>query len=143
MKIDQPQAASVAGFTLIVTVLLLIPARSLVAQSQAPQKPAPDVQQLKERLLQLEQTVEQLKAQIESVEDSQKKSDVVTFQKASASVPATAEKPQGDDKKGESTLRFMALRCSTREYQFKQADPNWFDTVRPREAAGFQGSICS
>ena len=109
MKIDQPsKAARVAGFTLIVTALLLIPARSLVAQSQAPQKPASDVQQLKERLLQLEQTVEQLKAQIESVEDSQKKSDVVTFQKASASVPATmpatAEKPQGDDKKGESTF---------------------------------------
>jgi len=83
MKIDQPsKAASVAGFTLIVTVLLLIPARSLVAQSQAPQKPAPDVQQLKKSdCCTRKQTVEQLKAQIESVEDSQKKSDVVTFSK--------------------------------------------------------------
>ena len=61
--------ASVAGITLLVMAFLLIPAHSLLAQAQEPQKPAPatpEVQQLKERLMQLEQTVEQLKAQLQS-----------------------------------------------------------------------------
>src|SRR5258706_13308083 len=100
----RPRQARVVGYTIMTFASLLLAAGSLVAQSQEPQKPTPEAQQLKERLLQLEQTVEQLKAQINSMEESQKKPDDASGQKvaASASVPATTAEPQSDPKKGES-----------------------------------------
>ena len=85
---SRPRPKRVAGFILVVLALLLIPARSLVAQSQEPQKPTPEAEQLKERLLQLEQTVQQLKAQITSMQDAQKKHEVA-FVNAVATAPGT------------------------------------------------------
>ena len=129
-----------AELTLAVMALLLIPTRSLVAQSQEPQKPTPEVQQLKERLLQLEKTVEELKAQINSVEDSQKKPGAATGEKvaAPAAVAATAAIPPPDDKKGESTFTIYGFAMLDAGYQFKQADPKWFDTVRPVKLPAFK-----
>ncbi len=136
---------------LIGIVLLLLPVRSSLGQTPEPQKPADqqkpttEVQLLKERLQQLEQTVEQLKSQISSVEDSQKKeSTVVTgvatgerIAAAMASVPA-ARKPQDDGNKGESTFAIYGFVMLDAGYQFKQADPNWFDTVRPVKLPAFR-----
>jgi hypothetical protein len=135
--------ASVAGITLLVMAFLLIPAHSLLAQSQEPQKPAPatpEVQQLKERLMQLEQTVEQLKAQLESVEDSQKKPEIATGETvaAPATGPAKVTKAQDDEKKGESTFTIYGFAMLDAGYQFKQADPDWFDTVRPVKLPAFR-----
>jgi hypothetical protein len=48
---------------------VLSTAPSLKAQSSEPQKSTSEVQQLKERLVQLEQTVELLKTQLTSMED--------------------------------------------------------------------------
>jgi hypothetical protein len=118
---------------------LLIPARSLLTQAQDSQKPAPstpEVQQLKERLMQLEQTIEQLKAQIESVENSQKKPDVPTAEKVAA--PVTDARPQTDDQKGESTFTIYGFAMLDAGYQVKQADPDWFDTVRPVKLPAFK-----
>src|SRR5437762_3317176 len=133
--------ARVAGLTLIVMAFLLIPAHSL-AQPQQPQKPSPptpEVQQLKDRLMQLEQTVEQLKAQIESVEDSKKKADVPTAEKVAASV--TEAKPQTDDQKGESTFTIYGFAMLDAGYQFKQNAPDWFDVVRPTKLPSFRGEF--
>ena len=142
MKIDhQSKVGSVAGLTVAILVLLLIPSRSLIAQSQQPAQPAPEVQQLKDRLIQLEQTVEQLKAQIEFLEDSQKKTDTATAEKiaAPATVAPTTTKPQEEDKKrGESTFQIYGFAMLDAGYQFKQADPNWFDTVRPVKLPAFK-----
>ena len=63
MTNQRPKPVIVVGFNLIITTLLLLSPLSLPAQAQEPQKPTPEVQQLKDRLLQLEQTVEELKAQ--------------------------------------------------------------------------------
>jgi hypothetical protein len=122
---------------------LLLPARSLVAQTPEPQKPNPEVQQLRERLLQLEQTVELLKTQITSLEAPQKK-DVATGERISASataavpvtvtIPAAAPKPQG----GESTFEVYGFAMLDAGYQFKQNDPNWFDVVRPTKLPSFK-----
>ena len=136
----RPRPARVVGYTLMSFASLLLAAGSLAAQSQEPQKPAPEAQQLKERLLQLEQTVEQLKAQINSMEESQKKPDAASGEKvaASASVPATTAEPQSDPKKGESTFTIYGFVMLDAGYQFKQADPNWFDTVRPVKLPAFK-----
>jgi DcaP outer membrane protein len=130
----------VVGFILMAAALLLLPARSLMAQSPEPQKPSPEVQQLKERLLQLEQTVEQLKTQITSMEDSQKRPDAAAGEKVAApvTVPVTAAKPADDDKKGESSFTIYGFAMLDAGYQFKQADPDWFDTVRPVKLPAFR-----
>ncbi|MCM3873110.1 MAG: porin [Pyrinomonadaceae bacterium] len=134
----------VAGFTLVVMALLLIPARSHMAQTTEPQNLTPgEVQQLKQRLLQLEQTVEELKAQITSKDDSQKKLDVATGEKvgAPATIAATPTdapaKPQDDEKKGESTFEVYGFAMLDAGYQFKQNDPDWFDVIRPTKLPSF------
>ncbi|HEX3083558.1 MAG TPA: DcaP family trimeric outer membrane transporter, partial [Pyrinomonadaceae bacterium] len=56
----------------------------------------------------------------------------------SASAPGpttTAGRP--DDPKGESTFTVYGFAMLDAGYQFKQADPNWFDTVRPVKLPAF------
>jgi len=145
--------SKLTAFTLIAIASLLIPSRPVVGQAQEPQKPASDVQQLKDRLQQLEQTVEQLKAQIVSMAEAEKKTDKATGEKVAAPVtkasdtasvaapavaPAGATKPADDDKKGESSFSIYGFAMLDMGYQFKQADPNWFDTVRPVKLPAFK-----
>jgi len=134
----RPKPFSVAGFTLMIAIFLLSPTSSLVAHSQETQKPSSEVQQLKERLQQLEQTVEELKAQIDSVEEA-KKSGAATGERISA--PATAAPDTAtrrpDNPQGESTFTVYGFAMLDAGYQFKQADPDWFDTVRPVKLPSF------
>lgn len=144
MKTNHPPLTSfrVASFILILTAMLFMPSRSLRAQSQETQKPASEVQQLRERLLQLEQTVDQLKAQINSMGESQNKpadgEKIAAPATVSATATATAAKPQDDEKKGESTFKIYGFAMLDMGYQFKQADPDWFDTVRPVKLPAFR-----
>ena len=72
MTNKQPKPNIALGFTLIITTFLVLSSGSLLAQAQEPQKPTAEVQQLKDRLQQLEQTVEELKAQIHSIDEAKK-----------------------------------------------------------------------
>jgi len=147
---NQPRSAGTFGFTLLVAAFVLNPWGSLLAQSQEPQKPSTEVQQLKERLQQLEDTVEKLKAQISTVEESQTtqtKTDVavgtqISSTATSTSVPTTASTaaaPKSEDEgKGESTFAIYGFAMLDFGYQFRQADPNWFDTVRPVKLPSFR-----
>src|SRR6185436_12455208 len=83
MTNQRPKPVMVGGFTLILTAFLLLSLLSLPTLAQDPQKPTPEVQQLKDRLQQLEQTVEQLKAQIHSIDEA-KKSGVAAGEQISA-----------------------------------------------------------
>ena len=136
------RTARVLGFALFVIALLWIPAWSQVAQPQDPTKPTPEVQQLKERLLQLEQAVEELKTQLGAKETSPKKSETAIGAKVSApaTVPAeAASKPRDDNgAKGESSFEVYGFVMLDAGYQFKQADTNWFDTVRPVKLPAFR-----
>ena len=97
--------------------------------------------------MQLEQTVEQLKAQITSMDGSQKKQDVkfvetgATLAPGPATVPATPANPQDDQKKGESTFKVYGFVMLDAGYQFKQAHPDWFDTVRPVKLPSFKNEF--
>jgi DcaP outer membrane protein len=146
----RPQAARIASITVVLMTLLVTPGAALVAQSQEPQKATPEVQQLKQRLLELEQTVEQLKAQIGTIEDSRKRSGAAIGERVAApattttpsttpsTTPAAEAKPQDDEKKGESSFTIYGFAMLDAGYQFKQADPNWFDTVRPVKLPAFR-----
>jgi len=124
----------------LLALAVLFAARSLKAQSTEPQKPTSEVQLLKQRLLQLEQTVEQLKSQLTSMEDAQKKPDPAIVEATYAVPPTpveTAAKPQGNGG-GESTFEAYGFVMLDAGYQFKQADPDWFDTVRPVKLPAFR-----
>jgi len=118
---------------------------SSAAEAQQPPAPPSEVQQLKDRLKQLEQTVEDLKAQV-----AKKNEQSATGEKIGATVsdvPATvsdtgtasaASPPRPDDPKGESSFQVYGFVMLDAGYQFKQADPKWFDTVRPVKLPAFR-----
>jgi len=120
---------------------------SVPAQTQEPAKPTPEVEQLKQRLQLLEQTVLDLKGQINAIEEAKKKEPApaaiveakyATAPEAAKSPdPAPAEKRQ-DNAKGESTFTVYGFAMLDAGYQFKQNDPNWFDVIRPTKLPAFE-----
>jgi outer membrane murein-binding lipoprotein Lpp len=125
----------------ILIALSLFPAASVLAQTQEPAKPASDVEQLKQRVQQLEQIVSELKGQINAIEDTKAKSPApATIIDATYSQPTTtpAAPPKQQDGKGESTFEIYGFAMLDAGYQFKQADPKWFDTVRAVKLPAFR-----
>ena len=122
---------------LIVTVSLY---GRVIAQTQTPEVKKPqtsEVEQLKQRLQQLEETVRELKGQITAIEDTKTNPapQVVSaaYTEPAPSVPVA--KPQ--DPKGESTFEVYGFAMLDAGYQFKQNDPDWFDVVRPTKLPSF------
>ncbi|HEU4637902.1 MAG TPA: hypothetical protein VFS84_03550, partial [Candidatus Binatia bacterium] len=101
-----------AGLTLAVVAFCLFPSGTAFAQTQEPPKPTPEVEQLKQRLQQLEQTVSDLKGQLNAIEEAKKKETTPAIveakytlpQPVDSPAPAPAEKSQNNNGKGESTF---------------------------------------
>ena len=90
----------IASFSLGLATLCLFHTTYARAQTQEPPKQAPGVEELKQRLQQLEQTVLELKGQINAIEDAKKQSPApaiieATYSEPAASAPAAPPaKPQ-------------------------------------------------
>ena len=82
------------GFKVVLAVLLFLPC-AVVGQTQDPPKPATEVDQLKQRLQQLEQTVLELKGQIDAIETKKKDPApaivTATYSEPTAAPPETAK----------------------------------------------------
>ena len=145
--------AAVVSTTFGLLVICLQPVR---AQSQDPDKQKTEVQLLKEKMQQLEQTVEALKTQLKSIEDANKPAQAATGEKVATAAPstnatvtgpgtvtapATGTRPAGDQPQGESSFQIYGFAMLDAGYQFKQADPNWFDTVRPVKLPAFSNEF--
>ena len=96
-----------------------------------------EVEQLKLRLQQLEDTVRELKGQISAIEETKTNPtpQVVDALYTDPAPPDPARKPQ--DPKGESTFEIYGFAMLDAGYQFKQNDPDWFDVVRPVKLPSF------
>jgi hypothetical protein len=136
----------VVGATVLALVLFSV-STSLKAQSPDKQPDAPEVQQLKERLLRLEQTVQELKGQITTLEEAPKKTEPAIVE-ATYTTPATpiptenVPKPQENgEKKGESTFDVYGFVMLDSGYQFRQNHPDWFDVIRPTKLPSFKGEF--
>ncbi|HSB27982.1 MAG TPA: DcaP family trimeric outer membrane transporter, partial [Pyrinomonadaceae bacterium] len=130
-----------AAFTLAFAALLFVQSRSTLAQTQEPAKqPSPsEVEQLKQRLQQLEQTVLQLKGQLNAIEEA--KTKTATPEVIEATYSETAAAPSSakpEDKKGESTFQIYGFAMLDAGYQFKQNHPDWFDVIRPSKLPAFK-----
>ncbi|HXY49031.1 MAG TPA: hypothetical protein VEI01_06235, partial [Terriglobales bacterium] len=120
-------------------VLLVILLSATWSQGQSP--PNPDVQQLKDKLQQLDQEMQELKAQIGAVEQARASTT------ASAAVPpsdssaaqGTPEKPAQAVREEEhkSSLDLYGFVMLDSGYDFGQIDPNWFDVERPTKLPAF------
>jgi hypothetical protein len=133
-----------AGFALALIALGLFSSVPVTAQTEDPAKQKPEVDQLKQRLQILEQTVLELKGQINALEETKKQSPTPAVVQAtyseSTAAPATAPQPAvkpEDDKKGESTFQIYGFAMLDAGYQFKQNDPDWFDVIRPVKLPSF------
>jgi len=148
MRIAKPGALSMAGLFLLGMALLLVSEQPAVAQSPSPEQQKSEVQLLKEKLQQLEETVEGLKAQLKTIEEAKKPTEAATGEKVStpvtapaaapATAPETAAKPAADEPKGESTFQVYGFAMLDAGYQFKQNDPDWFDVIRVTKLPAFK-----
>ena len=142
MKSDRPSRSTLwAGTALSVIALLVIAVQSVAAQTQEPQKATPEVQQLKDRLMQLEQTVQDLKTQITAMEQPRVAPAVAKSAPATAAPPAeqpSASSTTKQEKQGESTFQLYGFAMLDMGYDFKSNDPNWFDVVRPTKLPAFK-----
>jgi hypothetical protein len=146
MKTDHDRTRSLIRHTLITFATLACAMVFVTAgKAQQPQSP-PEVQELKERLKQLEQTVEELKTQLVAIEAAKKSSDQTASGEKigapattadAASTTAAVPKPP-DTPQGESTFNVYGFVMLDAGYQFKQADPKWFDTMRPVKLPAFR-----
>ncbi len=148
MKIDHHWIRSLIRHSLITIVgVFYATVCTTAAQAQQQTPPTPEVQELKDRLKQLEQTVEELKSQIGVIEESKKKADqTASGEKIGAPATATTEpsgttapaKPQDDSKSGESTFSIYGFMMLDSGYQFRQNHPDWFDVARPVKLPSFR-----
>jgi outer membrane DcaP-like protein len=133
-----------------VLALLFVAGRAAFAQTpETPKSETTEVEQLKKRLQQLEQTVVELKGQIDAIETRKKSAtpDVVQakYSEPAAATAAAAEAPaatepapaKAQDSKGESTFEVYGFAMLDAGYQFKQNHPDWFDVVRPTKLPAF------
>ncbi|HSD46589.1 MAG TPA: DcaP family trimeric outer membrane transporter [Pyrinomonadaceae bacterium] len=143
MRMNKPLSwRTTAGFALVLAALLLFPSTPAFSQNQDPTTPTPEVEQLKKRLQLLEQTVVELKGQIDAIE-AKKKTSTPAIVEATYTEPAkpaetasTAPAKQ-DNAKGESTFQIYGFVMLDAGYQFKQNHPDWFDVIRPTKLPSF------
>jgi len=127
----------------VAAALLLFASSSVLAQTQEPAKPASEVDQLKQRLQQLEQTVTELKGQIDAIETKKDSPPAIVeakYSEAAAPPPAEttpAEPAKPQDGKGESTFTIYGFAMLDAGYQLKQNHPDWFDVIRPTKLPSF------
>ncbi len=149
-----------AAIVLAVVICLGLSSRSIHAQTvdppkpadaQTPQEPA-DVQQLKDRVKQLEQTVDELKKLIATVETTQKQQQVLASDTSGGvkTINAVLKTPSGDpvarpakkdDEKGERSLDIYGFAMLDTGYSFKTNHPDWYDTIRPTKLPSFEGEF--
>jgi hypothetical protein len=128
-------------WTRISSVVLLTMLLAIAAQAQSQDSPPPDLQQLKEKLQQLEQEMQVLKGQIGAVEQWKKSPGTAANPSpysAAESQQAAAPPAEGaETAKRKSSLDLYGFVMVDSGYDYGQTDPNWFDVVRPTKLPSF------
>src|SRR5215471_290653 len=101
----------------------------------------PDITQLRAKMQQLEQMMQELQRQINAVEQAQKTpaAPVVAAApqaKPSSDNPSEATLPPDSDAKAHLDIYGFAMVDAG--YDFKQNHPDWFDTMRPSKLPSFK-----
>jgi DcaP outer membrane protein len=121
-------------------MIMVIFATSARAQTHPSQ--TSDVQQLKDKLQNLEQEMNALKGQISAIEQAQQSPAVASTPAASGGKSAS-EKPAKTAREEESknTLDLYGFVMLDSGYDFKTNNPDWFDVMRPTKLPSFNGEF--
>ena len=142
--------ARVFTLTLFTIGILLIPNSSLLGQTPEEPKPKTEAELLKERLQQLEQTVTELKGQLDALEAAKKNPTPVimdatytpTAPGSTSASGTSAPKPKSkQDGEGENTFEIYGFAMLDAGYQFGANHPDWFDTLRTTKLPAFGGEF--
>lgn len=152
------------GTALMTIALVVVGAMSAIAQSTEPQKQA-DTQELRDRLKLLEQTVTELKEQLNAMEAAKKDPKPVMVEavynpnptttavkKAAPAAPVVMIPDESSSRpkpnpgspqtaQGESTFEIYGFAMLDAGYQFKANHPDWFDTLRVTKLPSFGGEF--
>lgn len=112
-------------------------------EAQSPPSASPDLQQLIDKLQQLEQEMQDLKGQIKAVQQAQKWDPPAATTLASASGPPKAAKNSAGvaPEERKNTLDLYGFVMTDTGYDFGQTDPNWFDVMRPTKLPSFSNQF--
>lgn len=134
--------------------IILIGGSTLVTRAQGPapastpQPESTDVEILKDRVRQLEETVLALKKQIGLIEETQKPSAAAlpnaNPNTAISTAPTTVLPGQPADKgkqQGESKFEIYGFAMLDTGYDFKSNNPDWYDVIRPTKLPAFRGEF--
>ena len=152
-----------ASMAMVAVVALFAFSSAIQAQTtpEPPKQPSDaqepvDVQQLKDRVKQLEQTVDELKKLIGTVETAQRQAQQQPQQVLASdtsggvrTIPAVLKTgPLADppakvkqDGDGDRSIEIYGFAMLDTGYSFKTNHPDWFDTIRPTKLPSFEGEF--
>lgn len=121
------------------TGLTLLCAQWACAQNQTPKNT--DLQALKNKLQHLEQEMQDLKGEIDAVEQAQLPplAAAVTELRSPPPPPTENEKASTEQEKFEGKIDFYGFIMLDSGYDFKTNNPDWFDVVRPTQLPAYPG----
>jgi hypothetical protein len=140
----------------LLTALLLFMVGAVLSKpagAQSQDTRQQEIQQLKDKLQQLDQTMKDIKGQIDGLENGAQRTPTTPTpptQEPTAAIPAepSATEPQTDPVplEGEiteklNTVDFYGFAMLDSGYDFGQIDPSWFDVVRPTKLPSFSNEF--
>lgn len=140
MRTHRLRPTSFCTISALITMSLIAPAKGQTTASQNV-----DLQQLNDKLLKLEQEMQEIKAQISFAQQAQKaRADTVMaapqIQVSEDTPKASVEAPPADEAT-KSKLDLYGFVMLDSGYDFKTNDPNWFDVVRPTKLPSAPGEF--
>ena len=124
------------------TTAMIIAALPVSARAQTQSSEASDVQEMKNKLLQLEQEMNELKGADQRHRASPAVANCVAPAQGAGGTPATkkaAKAPREDEQKSSIDLYGFIMLDSG--YDFKTNNPDWFDVIRPTKLPSFNGEF--
>jgi hypothetical protein len=127
-------------------LLIVCSALSQPAGAQSQDARQQEVQQLKDKLQQLDQMMREVQGEINGLERGSQSSSTPSTPEPQTAIPAEAitTQPQADSvplegeiTEQQSSVDFYGFAMLDSGYDFKQVDPNWFDVVRPTKLPSF------
>jgi DcaP outer membrane protein len=124
-----------------IVAMIILCATCLQAQTQKTQ--SLDIQVLKDRLQRLDQEMQDLKSEIQAVEQAQStpRVEAAATPGAPPAAPAESAKASTEQEKSESTIDLYGFAMTDTGYDFGQTDPQWFDVVRPTKLPAFKNQF--
>ena len=126
------------------TTLLVLVVCFLGRHAHSQETQNPDLGQLKNKLQQLDEEMQELKAQIQAAEEAQRASSTSPKPKSAAATAPGQDQTvpkEAEETEKKSSIDIYGFVMLDSGYDFKQENPNWFDVLRPTQLPSFKGEF--